>query len=237
MRSYQRWPKYISVADKKEMAEDNLKKLNKKSELSPIIINDKNIVNNWWGKAWCNHLKKYADYDNRIARGKSYVKNNLILDLKITDGKIDALVQGTRKKPYEVNINIKECSEEDIKVLQKKTLNNLASVDDLLNGKFPKELGDEFLESSLFPNYNDIDFNCSCPDWANMCKHISGVLYGIGAKLDKSPELLFTLRGVNIENMISKKLKENVNKIVVNKKSTKRKIIDDKDINELFNID
>src|SRR5665647_1883661 len=101
------FPKYESAAKKRAKASKSLVSFKKKNpEIEPIIIEGRMLAKNWWGKAWNLNLESYADYDNRIARGKSYVRSNAVIDLKIFKGQIVAKVQGSRSKPYEVEINI-----------------------------------------------------------------------------------------------------------------------------------
>ncbi|MDD2391628.1 MAG: hypothetical protein PHU94_01660 [Bacilli bacterium] len=212
MRGYY---KHTPISEIKDKAEANKNKLSKKGEINPIVIEGRTIAKNWWGKAWCGYLKKYADYDNRIDRGRSYVSNGFIIDFKALDNKIYALIQGSRIKPYEVIIAFDKVSSETIQNLKDSLLQNIENIEDLLSGNFPKELGSKFLESELFPKpEKEISFSCSCPDYAYLCKHVSCTLYGLGALLDKNPEVLFSLRGIKLEELISSKLQEDVDNII-----------------------
>lgn len=209
------WYKTTPISEIKEKAKMSKIKLSKKNEINPIVIEGRTIAKNWWGKAWCEYLKKYADYDNRVARGRSYVSNGFIIDYKQIDNEIFALIQGSRIKPYEVSIVFDKVTDKTINNLKNNYLNQLENIDDLLSGNFPEELGNDFLESELFPKPNkEISYSCTCPDYASLCKHISCALYGLGALLDKNPEVLFSLRGIKLEELISNKLTESVEDII-----------------------
>ncbi|MDD4187780.1 MAG: hypothetical protein PHX04_03360 [Bacilli bacterium] len=232
-----RWYKSTPISEIKEKAEASKKKLSKKGEINPIVIEGRTIAKNWWGKAWCEYLKKYADYDNRISRGRSYVSNGFIIDYKQVDNQILALVQGSRIKPYEILITFATVSDKTIKNLKDNYLNQLENIDDLLSGNFPEKLGNEFLESELFPKPNkEIAFSCTCPDHACLCKHISCALYGLGALLDKNPEVLFSLRGIKLEELISNKLSKSVDDIILSTNETADNMLSEEEANELFDL-
>ena len=187
---YGGYSKNVSAAEKKEKANSSIAKLKKKDpNIEPINIEGRTLAKSWWGKAWNLNLESYADYENRIARGKSYVRNNMVLDLKINKGKVMAKVQGSRAKPYDVEILIDELSDKKWEYVTSLCNHSIDSLEQLIEGKFPKELDVLFKEKKygIFPSPKEIHFNCSCPDWASMCKHVAAVLYGIGARLDSNP--------------------------------------------------
>lgn len=230
---------YESVAVKKDRAAKALMKLKKKNPyITPVVINGRQIAKSWWGKAWIENLERYADYENRIDRGKSYVRNGMVLDLKIKQGCISAMVCGSRAKPYEVSINIDPLPQASMDKLSKLCSHRIDTIEALIAGKFTKELG-ELLSAKgtgLFPSPNEIHFSCSCPDWAYMCKHVASVLYGIGARLDDEPLLFFTLRNIDAERFIKKSVTEKTKLMLDNAGKKSRRSIDDKDIAELFGI-
>ncbi|TFG38070.1 MAG: hypothetical protein E4H46_00495, partial [Desulfobacterales bacterium] len=192
--SYWGYPRYVSVAEKKAKAEKKLKQLRKKNpDIQPVVIEGNILARTWWGKSWNQNLERYADYDNRIGRGRSYVRHGAVLDLKIDTGKVTALVQGSTSRPYEVEIKIQAISQANWSAIKKQCEGQLKSLQDLLAGKFPKILADIFFakEKGLFPSPQAISFDCSCPDWASMCKHVAAALYGIGARFDEDPSLFF----------------------------------------------
>jgi len=157
MGSYGDFPAYVPVAERKERAAksvENLKKKNK--DISPVVITGKTIANTWWGKSWNKNLENYADYSNRIGRGRSYLKNGAVLDLKITEGNINALVQGSRSKPYKVDISIKSLPKNVWEDIMNQCLGKIESIEELIDGKFPKVLADFFTAKGkgLFPSPN-----------------------------------------------------------------------------------
>jgi len=197
---------YVSVAEKRARNKKAADKLRKKDEnVRPVVVQGRTIATSWWGKSWNANLERYADYSNRIGRGRSYVCHGAVLDLGVVPGRVDALVQGSRGSPYKVTITIEALSAGVWKQLREESLKQVDSLSDLLAGKFPKALKNTFFAqgTGLFPSPKEINFDCSCPDWASMCKHVAAALYGIGNRLDSSPELLFTLRRVTMDELIA----------------------------------
>jgi uncharacterized Zn finger protein len=237
-----RWdyPQYVSVAEKKAKAAKKLKQLKKKMpNIRPVVIEGNALARTWWGKSWNKNLERYADYTNRIGRGRSYVRHGAVLDLKIEAGQVTALVQGSASKPYEVVIAIKGISQANWQKIKKQCEGQLKSLQDLLAGKFPKTLADIFFnqEKGLFPSQQAISFDCSCPDWASMCKHVAAALYGIGARFDEDPSLFFKLRGVDTEELIAKAVKDKTDKLLEKSKKKSAKVLDGADLSDIFGID
>jgi hypothetical protein len=107
--SYYGFPEYVPVAERKRKAQQAVEKLKKKNpDISPVIIEGRKLVRTWWGKAWNDNMESYSDYGNRIGRGRSYVRNGAVLDLKIEKGTVIALVQGSSAKPYKIEIQIRQ---------------------------------------------------------------------------------------------------------------------------------
>lgn len=198
MSRYSFYPPYVPVAERKRKAAAAAKKLSAKSgrTLAPVILTTKKIAATFWGKAWCNNLEAYSDYANRLPRGRSYVRNGSVIDLQITNGKVEALVQGSSL--YQIAIGFKPLAPQRWVDFKARSAGKVTNLLDLLQGRLSKEiLGDiTARDAGLFPAPKEIDLACSCPDWADMCKHVAAVLYGVGARLDEKPELFFTLRGV-----------------------------------------
>ena len=243
-RYHNDYPKYESVAEKKANVQKKLAKLNakNKSPLSPVIIMGRGISNSWWGKSWCKNLERYSDYSNRIGRGRSYVRNGFVIDLKLSEGKIESQVMGSGSKPYKCVINISTLSESAWKSIKDKIGSKFDSIQVLLAGKFPTELQEIFssLEYGFFPKPKEIKMNCSCPDWATMCKHIAATLYAVGARLDESPELIFTLRGVDMKDIIDETIQSHSDSLIKKAKNVRSdRIMKIKELalGELFNID
>lgn len=234
------YPEYVPVAEKKRRALQKLSELQKKnSAIRPVIIQGTALVRNWWGKAWNTNLERYADYHNRIGRGKSYVRHGAVLDLQIEKGNIAALVQGSRSKPYKVVVRVKTLPSRVWQEIKAACGGRLESLQDLIAGVFPRELGDIFLskDTGLFPSPKEISFDCSCPDWASMCKHVAATLYGIGARLDDDPMLFFTLRGVDVQELVRRTVAEQTDKLLKKAGKKSSRVLESANLSELFGID
>jgi uncharacterized Zn finger protein len=195
---------YVSVAERRRKAEKAAKKmLGKGRAVSPIRIEGRAIANTFWGKAWCANLESYSDYENRLPRGRTYVRNGSVIDLQITGGKIEALVQGSDL--YKISIQIAALPAKRWTTFQNGCAGKITNLLDLLQGRLSKEILADITANGtgLFPAPKEITLGCSCPDWADMCKHVAAVLYGVGARLDTKPELFFTLRGVDMQDLIT----------------------------------
>lgn len=238
--SYYGFPKYVTVAEKKEKAVKSLERLRKKNpNLEPIIIEGRTLAKSWWGKAWNLNLESYADYSNRINRGKSYVRNNAVLDLKIKKGKVEAKVQGTRMTPYDVNVTIDILGDNRWQEILELCNRRIDSLEQLLEGKFPKELEVLFTDKkySMFPTPKEIHFSCSCPDWAYMCKHVAAVLYGIGSRFDQNPLLFFELRDVDSHELIRKSMEEKIESMLQNVGKKSKREISAEDVSNIFGLE
>lgn len=200
---YGGWPPYVPVAERRRKAQSKLEALKKKGRVcQPVTIEGRTIARTFWGKNWCEHLEKYSDYENRLPRGRTYVRNGSVIDLQITAGKITALVSGS--DIYEVSISIHSLEDKLWQAILKECAGKVASLVELLQGRLSSAVMEVVTRhgSGLFPIPKQINFRCSCPDSASMCKHIAATLYGIGARLDAQPELLFLLRGVDPQELI-----------------------------------
>lgn len=230
---------YISVAKKRENAEKAIKKLRKKNpNISPVIIERNVIAKKWWGKAWNKNLESYADLSNRIGRGRSYVRHGSVLDLQIQKGRIEALVQGSSSKPYNVSIEIDKLDSEKWKKVIGICNHQIDTMETLIAGEFPKEFDELFKESKngLFPSSKEIHFKCSCPDSAVVCKHVAAVLYGVGARLDKDPILFFKLRDIDFEELLKKSMEDKMQSMLKNADKKSKRVIDDNEVFDLFGI-
>jgi uncharacterized Zn finger protein len=226
-----------SVAEQRKEAEKRIEKLRKKqSDIEPIKIEvqGRKIATTWWGVSWCKNLERYADYENRIGRGRSYVKNGLVLDFKIFEGRISAMVSGS--SIYNVEINIDKLSEKKWKAIVARCAKRIDNIAALAEGKFPEEFAEVFLQEKggLFPSLQEIHMKCSCPDWATMCKHVAAALYGVGAKLDTDPLLFFTLRGIDPMELIKKSVDEKMKNLLQNAEKKSNRVIDDDDTARIF---
>ncbi|MEE8543481.1 MAG: hypothetical protein V3S94_06445 [Gammaproteobacteria bacterium] len=180
-------------------------KLTKKGrQTSPVVIDGRKIARTFWGKAWCDNLERYSDFENRLPRGRSYVRNGSVVDLQAAAGRIAALVSGSAL--YTVTVTVAPLPRTRWSAVCKDCSGAIDSLVELLQGRFSNGVMARLCEKNtgLFPSPKEITFTCSCPDWASMCKHVAAVLYGIGARLDHQPELLFTLRKVDQHDLIAK---------------------------------
>ncbi len=201
---YGGWAPYISLAERRQQAAKKVAALQKKGEtISPVHIEGRIIARTFWGKAWCDNLEAYSDFSNRLPRGRAYVRNGSVIDLHITKGEIVAMVSGS--SIYTVNIAIRALAQPQWKTIIGHCSGQIDSLIELLQGKFSRGVMEIITcqERGLFPAPKHISMECSCPDGAVMCKHVAAVLYGVGARLDERPELLFQLRNVDHAELIT----------------------------------
>ena len=171
---------------------------------SPVRIEGRAIARSFWGKRWCAHLESFSDFANRLPRGRTYARQGSIWHLEIRPGCIEATVHGSRAKPYQVTIRVKRLPAAAWKAIRAACSGRIGSMLELLRGSLSDQVMEVVSdpERGLFPKPRQIELECSCPDWATMCKHVAAVLYGVGHRLDDSPELLFRLRGVDPAELI-----------------------------------
>jgi len=206
MSWYYGWRPYVPVAVRRSQAAREIAKLKRKTgrAASPVVLEGRTIARTFWGKAWCENLEAYSDYANRLPRGRTYVRNGSVVDLQIAKGNVSALVSGSSL--YRIEIKIKPLAPRLWKSIQVECAGKIDSLLELLQGKLSSAVMEIVTRpgKGLFPEPKEIDFDCSCPDWADLCKHVAASLYGVGAKLDQNPSLLFLLRGVDPADLISK---------------------------------
>lgn len=198
------WAPYVPVAERRRRAERAIAKLRKKGHpVAPVTIAGRFIATTFWGRAWCDNMESYRDYASRLPRGRTYVRNGSVVDLQITPGQITGLVSGSEL--YQVVITIKETATAQWRAICGDCAGGINSLVELLQGRFSNGVMERLCrqESGLFPRPADIRFTCSCPDYAFLCKHVAAVLYGVGARLDHSPELLFRLRAVDETDLVA----------------------------------
>jgi uncharacterized Zn finger protein len=195
---------YVPVARRRAHAARELAKRLKKGEaVSPVVIEGRTIVSTFWGKAWCTNLESYSDFENRLPRGRTYVRNGSVVDLRIEKGRIRALVSGSEL--YKTEIEIVPLPSHAWKRVKTLCVGKIGSLVELLQGKLSSAVMEAVTNRSegLFPKPSEIQMRCSCPDYAGMCKHVAAVMYGIGNRFDSSPALLFELRGVDHTELIA----------------------------------
>jgi uncharacterized Zn finger protein len=202
--SFFQWGPYVSVAERRRQAEAKIAGLRKKGRsLAPVKIEGRKIATTFWGQSWCTNLERYSDYASRLPRGRSYVRNGLVIDLQIAKGKVKAIVSGSEL--YDVEITITPVTAKRWNNICRECSGTIDSLVELLQGRLAKGVMDRVCREGdgLFPQPSEITLSCSCPDWADMCKHVAGALYGIGARLDTEPRLLFELRGVDESELVA----------------------------------
>lgn len=202
--SFYGWKPYVPVAERRRQAEREAAKIRKKGgSLAPVVLTGNAIARTFWGKAWCENLERYSDYSNRLPRGRTYVRNGSVIDLRIEAGEVKALVSGS--SIYKVSAKISALAPARWKALCSDCAGAIDSLVELLQARFSQGVMERMCrqQTGLFPSPKEISFICSCPDWASMCKHVAAVFYGIGARLDQKPELLFELRKVDHTALIA----------------------------------
>jgi uncharacterized Zn finger protein len=233
--SYWGWKPYVSAAERRRKAESAAAKAKKKgAALSPIAPTRGAIARTFWGKAWCDNLERYSDYANRLPRGRTYVRNGSVIDLVIGQGEVRAQVVGSSL--YRVDVRVAAVGEKQWKAIGADCAGSIDSMVELLQGKFSKAVMERLCRpgDGLFPTPQEIEFTCSCPDWAAMCKHVAAVLYGVGARLDQRPELLFQLRRVDGNDLIAQ-AGADVGRPA--KAPARAKVLDDSAVAEVFGIE
>jgi uncharacterized Zn finger protein len=233
------YPPYVPVAERRAKAEKKLQQLRKKQpNIKPVIIAGNALATTWWGKSWNSNLERYADYSNRIDRGRSYVRHRAVLDLQLAPGNITALVQGSEAQPYRVAITVDTLSANNWSTVRTACAGCFDSLSELLGGTFPQALKDLFFAkgAGLFPSPREIHFDCSCPDWASMCKHVAAALYGVGARLDEEPSLFFRLRGIAIDDIITQTVADTTQTLLRKAEGQRANVLEDVDLGDVFGI-
>ena len=232
-----RYTRKPSVLEQRERARREGKQLERKSaksgrKPSPVVIEGRAIAHSFWGKAWFGNLESYRDYEYRLPRGRSYVRNGAVLDLDIGAGRIQAVVSGTQL--YDVGIRIKPLAQTHWGRIKTQCAGEIGSLIELLEGRLSDRVMSIVTDRvhGLFPGPKEIEMSCSCPDWATMCKHVAAVMYGVGARLDAQPDLLFTLRNVEHGELIAAAAE-----FEVPQRGTQRQTIEAADLAGVFGIE
>jgi uncharacterized Zn finger protein len=202
---YYDWRPYVPVAARRHQAAGEAAKLAKKGrKISPVVIDGRKIARTFWGKAWCDNLEHYSDYENRLPRGRTYVRNGSVVDLQIAPGAVTAIVSGSDL--YRITVKVAAVPKARWTAVCRDCAGAIDSLVELLQGRFSQGVMARICheKTGLFPSPAEIEFTCSCPDWASMCKHVAAVLYGIGARLDEQPDLLFVLRKMDHQDLIAR---------------------------------
>ena len=232
---YGGWAPYVPVAERRKQAQRELAKLAKKGHrIAPVTIEGRKIATTFWGRAWCDNMESYRDYESRLPRGRSYVRNGSVVDLQVASGRVTAMVSGSEL--YRVTITVKETAATQWQAICRDCAGSIDSLVELLQGRLSKGVMERLCrqQGGLFPRPSDIRFSCSCADHASMCKHVAAALYGVGARLDHQPELLFRLRAVDETGLIA-----GIDKALPASKTTPRagKRLETDDVSALFGLD
>ncbi len=230
------FPRYVNAAERQRRAGHARVTLSDTGHaLSPIVIAGREIAATFWGQAWCENLERYSDFANRLGRGRSYLRNGLVLDLQIAPGVVMARVSGT--DVYKVDVSVTAVPKVQWRAVCLDVAGAIDSVIELLQGRLSQSVMARLCQkgTGLFPAPSEIRMRCSCPDAAVMCKHVAAVLYGIGARLDTEPELLFTLRRVKQEDLISRA--GTGSKLARRRKNVTRKTLDESSLADVFGLD
>jgi uncharacterized Zn finger protein len=198
------WSPYVPVAERRRRAVLAMGKLAKKGHpVAPVVITGRAIVTTFWGKAWCDNLESYHDFENRLPRGRTYVRNGSVIDLQIAAREVTAMVSGSSL--YRVAVGIDPVPRGQWRSICRDCAGGIDSLVELLQGRLSQGVMERVCRQGLglFPAPRQIHFECSCPDYASMCKHVAAVLYGVGARLDHQPELLFRLRAVDEKDLLT----------------------------------
>ncbi|MFT5468375.1 MAG: putative Zn finger protein [Verrucomicrobiales bacterium] len=198
------WAPYVPVAQRRANGVLEMQRISKKGkDIQPVKIEGRTIAKSFWGKGWCDHLDSFGDISNRLPRGRTYARNGSVCHLEIKKGAVEAYVAGSEL--YEVSVEIAPLKQATWNQLKKDCTGKIGSLIELLQGRLSDEVMTAVTnrEKGLFPKRREIQYECDCPDWAGMCKHIAAVMCGIGARLDTQPELLFVLRGVDHDELIT----------------------------------
>ncbi len=235
---YFEWRPYVPVAQRRAQAAREIAKRQKKGQtVSPVVIEGRTIARTFWGKAWCDNLESYSDYENRLPRGRTYVRNGSVVDLQIKPGKVKATVSGSEL--YEVEVDISPLSAKEWAGVKSRCAGQIGSLVELLQGKLSRSVIEIITDhdQGLFPGPREIEMSCSCPDWAGMCKHVAAVLYGVGARLDHQPELFFLLRKVDHLELIEEAVSRAGLETAPQKKGSGKKKLADADVAGVFGIE
>ncbi|MBV1800453.1 SWIM zinc finger family protein [Siccirubricoccus sp. G192] len=198
------WPPYVPVAERRRKAARIAERLHRKGQvLAPVAISGRAIATTAWGKAWCDNMESYRDYESRLPRGRTYLRNGSVLDLQIAPGEVTALVNGSEL--YRITVRIGRLPVTAWRRICADCAGRIDSLVELLQARFSKAVMERLCrqQGGLFPRPSEIRFTCSCPDNASLCKHVAAVLYGVGARLDHKPELLFRLRAVDEAELVA----------------------------------
>lgn len=233
--SYGSWKPYVSVAERRRKAEKAaVKAVKAGARLAPINASRGKIATTFWGQAWCDNLERYSDYANRLPRGRTYVRNGSVIDLQLAPGQVQAQVMGSSL--YRVEVSVAALPDPQWRAVVADCAGSIDSVVELLQGRLSEPVMARLCKpgTGLFPAPREITLHCSCPDWADMCKHVAAVLYGVGARLDTQPELLFALRRVDASALVAR---AGAGLPSAGKPPAKRRLLDETRLADVFGLE
>ena len=233
--SFYAWKPYVPVATRRAQAEKLAAKAAKSgAPMTPVRASGNKIASTFWGRAWCDNLERYSDFSNRLPRGRSYLRNGSVIDLKIEGGEVKAQVAGS--SVYKTVVKVAAVPQTQWREISADCAGSIDSVVELLRGKLSQAVMARICKpgTGLFPSPKEISFDCSCPDWASMCKHVAAVLYGVGVRLDQQPELLFRLRNVDAADLVAQ---ASAGLTPRQKRPTSARVLDDAQLADVFGIE
>ena len=229
------WEPYVPMAKRRRRAANVTAILRQQGKtLSPVVSAGRQIASTFWGKAWCDNLERYSDFANRLPRGRTYLRNGSVIDLQIGAGDVTAKVMGSML--YDVSVKVTDVPGAHWQAIGNDCASSIDSLVALLQGQLSQAVMERICRqgAGLFPSPTEVEFRCSCPDSAQMCKHVAAVFYGIGARLDAQPELLFTLRKVDAKDLVARADK---GLPLPQKEPRSRRVLDSSKLSELFGIE
>ena len=232
--SYGDYPPYVSVAERARISQKKIESYRKRGrKMSPVEVNGRVIATSFWGKAWCDNLEAYSDISNRLPRGKSYLRSGAVIDLQVEKGQVKALVSGS--SVYNIVVKIRSLAPQKWQSIKKTSGQSIGSVVELLQGRLSNAVMTVVTnpKEGLFPALSEIDMSCDCPDYAVVCKHVAAALFGVGARFDASPELLFLLRGVDHLELVNHAVGGALNQ----KLAGKQEVFDHESLENIFGIE
>lgn len=159
----------------------------------------------WWGQAWIAALEERAAVDpTRLPRGRTYARQDRVGRLELAPGKVTALVRGQRALPYRVTVTVPTARAGALDDLAAAIARRAASAAALLDHELDPVLVEDAtaLDVALLPGTGELKTRCSCPDWADPCKHAAAVCYLVADELDRDPFQLLLLRGIEREPLL-----------------------------------
>ena len=152
----------------------------------------------------------------RLSRGRSYARQGQVLSIDVQNGVVEAQVQGSRKRPYDIEISVRTIGPADWERLREALAEQPVIAASLLAGRMPENIEDTFeaVGLSMFPaRGDDLETDCSCPDWSNPCKHIAAVYLLLGEEFDRDPFLIFRMRGMDRANLLGEEFRQSAQTI------------------------